>query len=87
MKVNVDLFKPSGKWAYGGIVDVDESIPSWSPAHRQDIVNKQDFVTDGTFDDYVVVVTHREDYCCDPSPYFCQQMHPVGRFAGMRKGA
>lgn len=85
MKVNVDLFKPSGKWAYGGVVDVDESFPIWSSDHKQDLVNKQKFVVDGSFDDYIVVVTHREDYDQDPSPYFCQQLYPVGSFKHFRK--
>lgn len=86
MKVNVNLFKPnSGKWAYGGIVDVDERYSMWSDEHLQDLVDKQDFVTDGAFEDYVVVVTHREDYDTDPSKYFCQAMWPGYRFNGLRK--
>lgn len=85
MKVNVNLFKPSGKWAYGGIVEVNENLKLWTEAHKQDIIDKQDFVVDGTFDHYTVVVTHREDYDRDPSLYFCQQLYPAGAFAGLRK--
>lgn len=85
MKVNVNLFKPSGKWAYGGVVDVDERYPCWSDEHLQDLVDKQDFVVDGTFKHYDVVVTHRDDYDQDPSSYFCQAMWPGFKFAGLRK--
>lgn len=85
MKVNVNLFKASGKWAYGGVVDVDESLPFWTEAHRQDIVNKQDFVVDGAFADHLVVVSHRDDYDKDPSSYFCQYAWPAGSFFGIRK--
>ena len=85
MKVNVNLFKESGKWSNGGVVEVDEGFHLWTDGHKQDIVNKQDFVVDGTFDHYVVVVTHRENYDMDPSPYFCQQMYPIGAFTGLRK--
>lgn len=86
MKVNVNLFKPhSGKWAYGGVVDVNADCQLWTVEHMQDIIDKQDFVIDGTFDYYTVVVTHREDYDTDPSPYFCQRLYPVGAFIGFRK--
>lgn len=85
MKVNVNLFKLSGKWAYGGVVDVDESIPFGSYEHKQDLVDKQDFVVDGAFDSYVVVVMHRDDYDTDPSQYFCQAVYKVGAFSGHRK--
>lgn len=85
MKVNVNLFKPSGKWAYGGVVDVDERYPYWSAEHHQDLVDKQDFVVDGTFENYTVVVTHREDYDQDPSHYFCQALWSGREFAGLRK--
>lgn len=85
MKVNVNLFKPSGKWAYGGVVDVDETLYLWDDAHTQDIVNKQDFVVDGAFDDYIVVVTHPDNYETIPTTYFCQHLYPRGAFAGFRK--
>lgn len=88
MKVNVNLYNhASGKWKYGGVVEVDETIPAFSPEHKQDIVNKQDFITDGAFDHYVVVVQHRDDYNEDPSNYFCQWMYRVGAFEGIRKQA
>lgn len=83
MKVNVNLFKPSGKWYAGGVVDVDESHYYWSQEHRQDIINKQQITHN--FDGFVVVVTHRDDYDQGPSQYFCQMMYPAGKFDGMRK--
>lgn len=85
MKVNVNLYKPSGKWAYGGVVDVDERFPLWSSEHRQDLVDKQDIVADGAFANYTVVVSHRDDYDDDPSQYFCQALYPIGAFLGYRK--
>ncbi|MBI5270675.1 MAG: hypothetical protein HY856_13470 [Burkholderiales bacterium] len=85
MKVNVNLFTPSGKWKYGGIVQLNEKNQLGDSAHKQELIDNQNFVVDGTFDHYIVVVTHRDDYDADPSPYFCQQLYPVGAFAGMRK--
>lgn len=85
MRVKVDLYKESGKWAYGGVVDVDESIPMSDPRHLQDLVDKQDFVQDGTFAHHYVAVTHLDSYDSDPAAYFCQALYVPGRFAKLRR--
>lgn len=85
MKVNVNLFKPSGKWAYGGVVDVDTRIPMFNDNHLRNLVSAQDFVAPGAFEDHLVVVTHRDDYDQDPSPYFCQAAYAIGRFTDILK--
>lgn len=86
MKVNVNLFKESGKWAYGGVVEIDADTFVNRGVHMQALVDSQDFVNDGTFDHYAVVVTHRESYETDPSETgFCQALYSAGAFRGMRK--
>lgn len=80
MKVNVNLFAPSGKWKYGGVVELSEQHPMWSVEFRQEVVQNQQFVSPGTFDHYAVVITHRDNYDEDPSQYFCQGMWPAGTF-------
>lgn len=80
MKVNVNLFKPSGKWAYGGVVEVSEKHQFWTLAFRREVVTNQKFVNQGAFDSYAVVITHRDDYDTDPSNYFCQSMWEAGTF-------
>lgn len=80
MKVNVNLFAPTGKWQYGGIVEVSENHAFWSVELRREVLANQKFVMPGTFENYAVVITHRDDYDTDPSPYFCQGMWPAGTF-------
>lgn len=84
IKVNVNLFSESGKWKYGGIVELS-GYHLWTSEFKQELVNNQNFVADGVFDHYFVVVTHRDDYDTDPSPYFCQHMFKPGSFGLYRK--
>lgn len=85
MRVNVNLFKTTGKWAYGGEVTIREHNPHWSISHKLDILRAQNFVGNSAFQDHVVVVTHRDDYDTSPSTYFCQRMYPPGAFSAAVK--
>ena len=80
IKLNVNLFKPSGKWAYGGAVEVSGALDFSTRYFRNEVMNNQDFVVPEAFADYYVVITHRDDYDTDPSQYFAQAMWPPGRF-------
>lgn len=80
MKINVNLFSASGKWKYGGVVEVSGTHPFWSPEFKREVQANQDFVTSNTFEHYAVVITHRDDYDADPSHYFCQAMWREGEF-------
>lgn len=81
MKLNVNLFKPSGKWAYGGIAEVSEKHQFWTPEFRQEVMDNQNFVVRSAFASYFVVITHRDDYDTDPSSFFAQAMWKPGEFA------
>lgn len=83
--VQVNLFKPSGKWAYGGQVSIPFDCEHDDQATKQALIDNQSFVVDGAFADYVVAVTHI-DYELDPRQYFFQRLYPLGAFAGMTKG-
>jgi len=78
VKLNVNLFKPSGKWAYGGVVEVSEKHAFWTPEFRTEVIKNQDFVQPSAFIDHAIVITHRDDYDTDPSHYFAQCMWPNG---------
>lgn len=80
MKINVNLFTESGKWKYGGIVEVSGEHPLWSLRFLREVLANQNFVTNGTFEHYTVVITHRDDYDTDPSHYFCPAMWKLGSF-------
>lgn len=80
MKVNVNLFKPSGKWAYGGVVELSERFQMWTPDFKAEVLEKQDFACATAFYGHTVVITHRDDYDTDPSSYFCQGAWAPGTF-------
>ncbi len=80
MKVNVNLFKPSGKWAYGGVVELSEQFEMWNDGFKAEVLANQDFVARTAFYGHTVVITHREDYDTDPSHYFCQGLWAPGTF-------
>ena len=85
MKLRVDLYKPSGKWAYGGIVEISGKHALWSDEFRQELIENQEFVADGTFDDRIVVTAHTEEWERSDEPGFYQQLFLAGSFNGMRK--
>lgn len=80
MKVNVNLFAVSGKWKYGGVVEVSEKNPYWMTEFRREVIANQQFVSKSAFLTHTVVITHRDDYDTDPSHYFCQAAWPAGHF-------
>ena len=85
VQLKVDLYKASGKWAYGGLVSVPFDNWLGSAEHKQALVDNQHFVQDGAFDDYIVVVAHLDSYDADPRQYFFQHLYPQGAFVGLRK--
>lgn len=80
MKVNVNLFAQSGKWKYGGVVEISEQNNFWSNEFKREVIVNQNFATSNAFAEYIVVITHRDDYDEDPSHYFCQRLWGVGEF-------
>lgn len=87
VQLKVDLYKASGKWAYGGLVTVPIDHLLGSAEHKQALVDNQHFVLDGVFAGYIVVVTHLDSYDNDPRQFFFQHLYPQGAFAGLRKRA
>lgn len=80
IKLKVDLYKPSGKWAYGDYVNVSGKYNIWDDEFKQEIVHNQSFVTSTAFKNYIVVVSHSEEFENSNETGFYQQLYPVGSF-------
>lgn len=81
IKLQVDLFDSrSGKWKYGGVVEVSGKYHLWEDEYMQELIDNQKFVVAGTFQYYTVVVTHTEEFNASNRPGFYTQLYPVGRF-------
>lgn len=85
VQVKVDLYKASGKWAYGGLVSVPFYMSLGSVEHKQALIDNQHFVQDGAFEYHTVVVSHLDSYDNDPRQYFFQHLYHPGAFTGLRK--
>ena len=55
MLLNINFFKPSGKWYTGGTVEVSSQLYEMDEL-IQDIVNNQDLLVDGWQGDFDVVI-------------------------------
>ena len=83
MKIQVDFYKPSGKWYTGGTVDIGDARPHIGGEVEQALVDSQHILQDGWQGSFVVVVSNGNDTpSTDPS---CKRMYPLGCFAGMRR--
>jgi hypothetical protein len=85
MLLLVNLFKASGKWYAGGLVNVSEQHAIYDLEFRQELVDNQDFVVDGAFDEFIVVITHTESYETEDTKNFYQHLYPIGTFKGFRR--
>jgi len=68
-QVEVNLFKASGKWAYGGFVELNSDVHMWDRLAVFDaLAEKQTFVTDACFRSrqFTTVMTVPEKYNDDP---------------------
>ena len=88
MFIQVDWFKSTGKWAYGGEIEVRDDIHIWSDDLKQQIVDNQGIIVDGWQNsDYYHVLT--SDTCADSlSPNyrgFFKHYFPPGSFKGIVK--
>lgn len=78
--IQVDFYKKSGKWGYGGVVTVHHY--DFDDQFKQDIVDNQSIIRDGwQSDDYIVVTGNINDD--DP---FAKRVYPAGSFWGIQKG-
>lgn len=67
--VEVNLFKHSGKWAYGGLVELSSDVHMWDRLAVFDaLADKQKFVTDTCFRSrqFTTVMTVPAEYDDDP---------------------
>lgn len=85
MKIHVNLYKPSGKWAYGDLVEISGLFPVYDPAFKQELINNQNFVLDGVFEDHIVVTSHTEEWMHNDEPGFYNHLWFAGSFGGLRK--
>lgn len=82
--LRMDLYNPgSGKWKYGGEVEISGKHHIWDSALLQELVNNQKFVVDGTLAHYDVVLSE-PDALMDNQSYngFYHQLFKAGTFAG-----
>lgn len=71
VKLNVNVFKPSGKWYAGYLVEIDDSIKLGEPGFYEAIISQS---TLSCVDpDFTWVVTHCDDYCEDDKQTFFYQ--------------
>lgn len=47
MIISVKLFKPTGKYGYGGTVEIGDIKYVWDTEFKQTIVDNQGFIQDG----------------------------------------
>lgn len=55
MKIRVDFYRTGGKWYSGGEADI--CYPLWGDDLIQELVNKQDIMTEGWQGNYLVVTS------------------------------
>jgi len=85
--IRVDWFKSSGKWAYGGEVNVGHARLWMGDAFKQAIVSNQDIIRDGWQNNDWVVVTRdlSEEWAKREYREFSSQYYPAGSFNGLYK--
>lgn len=77
LKVKFDLFKESGKWKYGGVSELDPTIPPWEHSKLiQDLEERQEEVVLGviTSGNYYLVISMIEDIDYNQFQYYFYQM-------------
>lgn len=83
VRIRVDLWKPSGKWAYGGWVNINSSIKLWSDEFKVEVVKNQDFVVTQAFKGEYYITTRDDDaHNNDPTyTHFYHQLFLPGSFS------
>ena len=88
MIIRVDWFEKTGKWAYGGDVQIADGTYLWSDNFKEDIVNNQNIINDGWQEsDYWYILT-RNHPADELSPNFCGfhfYLFEPGSFKGIKK--
>lgn len=87
LKVQFDLYKESGKWKYGGISELDPTIPPWEHTKLiRDLEEKQSEVVVGTITsgDFYLVLSMIDDIDYDQFQYhFYQMLFTPSQIKGM----
>ena len=85
MKIRVDFYKLSGKWAYGGGVEIGETH-LWEVAFLQAIVNNQEILHNGWQGRYDVVTNDLyENWRLKEYTGFFKNIFKANKFAGLKK--
>lgn len=76
-KIRFDLYKRnSGKWKYGGEVEIDSSLYIWQPEFLPELIQNQQEVCDGTMQsgEWIMVTSNLPDDGSDKC--YNQLWHP-----------
>lgn len=88
MFIQIDWFKESGKWGYGGEIEIKDNTYLWSDDFKQQIVNNQDIIQDGWQEsDYWHVLTsdtHADSLSPNYRGFFKYYFAP-GSFKGVKR--
>jgi hypothetical protein len=90
MFIQIDWYRETGKWAYGGEIEIGDGTFLWHNDFKQQIVNNQNIINDGWQDsDYYHVVvsdTHADSLSPNYRGFF-KHYFPPGSFNGIRQQA
>src|SRR5687767_3640388 len=88
MFIQIDWFKQTGKWAYGGETQVQDGTYLFDEDFKQQIVNNQKIILDGWQDSdfYHIVIsdTHADSLSPNYRGFFKYYFAP-GSFKGIKK--
>ena len=87
MIIRVNWFKPTGKWAYGGNVEITDETYIFNDNFKQQIVdNQKELVETWTESDYFVLTqNHPADDLSPNFKGFHNHLFMPGSFKGIRK--
>lgn len=85
--IRIDLYNPgSGKWKYGGLVNISGIHYLWEDELLQEIVNNQGIVVDNALTHYDIVISEPDNLRNDPSYNgFYNQLFKAGTFSGLSR--
>lgn len=86
MFIQIDFFKPTGKWYSGGTVELTDGTYLWKDDFKQQIVNNQKIMCDGWQEhDWIVVVRDTPANELNPSYNgFFYHLFLAGAFKGIK---
>lgn len=80
-EIRFDIWRASGKWAYGGTVEISGKYRIWDEELKDEIVANQTEVVDGAFLDATVTIRDLDKYDPDPTyTHFYTHMFRPGAF-------